>query len=140
MKPENRCLVPATSYSEHAPGKPAVPHWFALGRGPAGFRVRRPIAAALDWSARHQGGPGSWCARAVRLPDLRAERFDDAGPSQAMPFILTTPEECEAWLAAPVNEALRLQRPLPDALLSIVAKGEKQDPAPGCAKMSALLL
>ena len=58
---------------------------------------------------------------------------------KAMPVILTTPEECEAWLAAPVNKALRLQRPLPDALLSIVAKGEKQDPAPGCAATSAQL-
>lgn len=30
MKPSNRCLVPATSFSEYLPGKPAVPHWFAL--------------------------------------------------------------------------------------------------------------
>ena len=31
LKPEWRCLVPATSFCEYAPGKPAVPHWFALG-------------------------------------------------------------------------------------------------------------
>jgi len=44
-----------------------------------------------------------------------------------MPVILSTPEECEAWLTAPIPEALELQRPLPDALLSVVATGAKQD-------------
>ena len=47
---------------------------------------------------------------------------------KAMPVILTTPEECEIWMTAPVEEALRLQRPLADGLLSVVARGEKQDP------------
>ena len=31
MKPEYRCLVPATSFCEYTTGKPAVPTWFALG-------------------------------------------------------------------------------------------------------------
>jgi putative SOS response-associated peptidase YedK len=60
--------------------------------------------------------------------------------TKAMPVILTTPEECDAWLAAPVGEALHLQRPLPDALLSIVARGGKQDGAPDSVGMPALLL
>jgi putative SOS response-associated peptidase YedK len=45
-----------------------------------------------------------------------------------MPVILTTPEECDAWMSAPPLEALVLQRPLPDDALRIVARGEKQDP------------
>jgi putative SOS response-associated peptidase YedK len=45
----------------------------------------------------------------------------------AGPVILTTPEECDAWLTAPVEEALRLQRPLPDRALQIVSKGTKAD-------------
>jgi putative SOS response-associated peptidase YedK len=49
---------------------------------------------------------------------------------KAMSVILTTPEECDAWLASPAEEALRLQRPLPDAHLLIVARGEKQDGLP----------
>lgn len=31
MKPEHRVLVPVSSFCEYLPGRPAVPHWFALG-------------------------------------------------------------------------------------------------------------
>ncbi len=46
---------------------------------------------------------------------------------KAMPVILTREEELDAWLAAPWPEAARLQRPLPDGSLRIVARGEKKD-------------
>jgi putative SOS response-associated peptidase YedK len=47
-----------------------------------------------------------------------------------MPVILATPDEIEQWLEAPVAEALKLQRPLPDDALRLVARGEKEDVAP----------
>ena len=50
--------------------------------------------------------------------------------SKAMPAILTTEEECDAWLSAEPAEALKLQRPLPDDQLTIVARGEREDEAP----------
>ena len=59
---------------------------------------------------------------------------------KAMPVILTTLEECDDWLSAPIDEALHLQRPLPDGLLSVIARGEKQDPASDSVGLSALLL
>ncbi|MGY4629851.1 putative SOS response-associated peptidase YedK [Bradyrhizobium sp. USDA 4486] len=48
---------------------------------------------------------------------------------KAMPVILTTPQEVETWMTSPVDEALKLQRPLPDGSLRIVARGVKEDTA-----------
>ena len=50
--------------------------------------------------------------------------------SKAMPAILTTETECDAWLSAEAAEAMKLQRPLRDGQLKIVARGEREDPPP----------
>jgi hypothetical protein len=47
---------------------------------------------------------------------------------KAMPVILTTEEECDMWMRAPWDEAGKLQRPLPNTMLRIVASGEREDP------------
>jgi putative SOS response-associated peptidase YedK len=44
-----------------------------------------------------------------------------------MPVILTDEQDLETWLAAPWPEASRLQRPLTDGSLRIVARGAKLD-------------
>ena len=48
-----------------------------------------------------------------------------------MPVILTTPEEYEVWLTAPAEAARKLQRPLPDDMLEIVAEGARSDQPEG---------
>ena len=48
------------------------------------------------------------------------------GP-KAMPAILTTQDEIDIWMTAPIGEALKLQRPLADDARMIVARGEKED-------------
>jgi putative SOS response-associated peptidase YedK len=60
---------------------------------------------------------------------LTTEPNDVVGPihPKAMPAILTRPEEIEAWLTAPAEEALKFQRPLPDGVLEIVARGKRKD-------------
>jgi putative SOS response-associated peptidase YedK len=44
-----------------------------------------------------------------------------------MPVLLTTEQEFDTWLDAPVNDAIATQ---PNELLRIVTKGEKSDEAP----------
>ncbi len=131
MKPENRCLVPASSFCEYLPGRPAVPHWFALGED-------RPLFAFAGlwrpWTDARGKVEGDHELFASLTSDANAE----VAPihPKAMPVILTTPEECEAWLTAPTAGALALQRPLPDGMLSVVARGTKQD---GAAPVAAAL-
>ncbi len=44
-------------------------------------------------------------------------------------LILTNDAEIEQWMTAPAEETLKLQRPLPDRTLKVVATGEKEDQA-----------
>jgi hypothetical protein len=46
-----------------------------------------------------------------------------------MPVLLTTTEEQDARLLAPLEEALELQRPLSDAALRMVEKADEWIPA-----------
>ena len=57
--------------------------------------------------------------------------------SKAMPAILTTEAECDAWLSVEPAEALKLQRPLPGGQLTIVARGEREDPPPAAVPNAA---
>ena len=47
--------------------------------------------------------------------------------SKAMPVILRTADEIDTWLTATPADALKLQRPLPDGSLAIVARCSKKD-------------
>ena len=47
--------------------------------------------------------------------------------AKAMPVVLTAQEEIDVWMDAPAEEALKLQRPLPNNSLKIVARGDKKD-------------
>ena len=128
MQPAYRCLVPANAFCEYAAGsKPAVPHWFALGQDRPFFAFAglwRPWTGTRVTKADPASGEHHLFAFLI------CEANGVVAPihPKAMPVLLTTPDEFETWMTAPAEEALRLQRPLDDALLSIVARGEEQDP------------
>jgi putative SOS response-associated peptidase YedK len=126
LGPESRCVVPFTSFSENEllPDGSRPPVWFALDE-------TRPLAFFAGiwtrWTSVRKVREG------VTTNDLFA--FLTTGPNavvarihpKAMPVILTKPDDIEEWMTAPAEDALRLQRPLPDDALRIVARGQKED-------------
>lgn len=130
LKPAFRCLVPVSSFSEYADTKPRkTPVWFALDDD-------RPLFAFAGIWRPWTGVRGTKKENPDRIEEehrlfsfLTTEANGVVGPvhPKAMPVLLTTKEECGAWLEAPTEEALRLQRPLPDGLMKEVARGERHD-------------
>jgi putative SOS response-associated peptidase YedK len=123
---ENRCVVPFTSFSENealADGS-HPPVWFALDEA-------RPLAFFAGvwtrWTSVRKVKEGEGTNDLFAF--LTTEPNADVAPihPKAMPVILTTPEEIETWMSAPSADALKLQRPLPDGALRIVACGLRQD-------------
>jgi putative SOS response-associated peptidase YedK len=120
---ENRCVVPFTSFSEF--NKDAGGDiWFALDES-------RPLACFAgiwtNWTSVRKVKEGETTNDLFGF--LTTEPNDVVGPihPKAMPVILTKPEEIEIWMTTPAEEALKLQRPLPDGVLGIVARSEKKD-------------
>jgi putative SOS response-associated peptidase YedK len=129
LKPEFRCVVPATSFCEWTDSRPKVTHWFARDESRPLFcfaGIWRPWTGTRGTKANPVEGEH------LLYGFLTTEANDVVRPvhAKAMPAILTTPEEIDAWLTAPTEEALRLQRPLPADALRVVATGAKEDAAP----------
>lgn len=129
LAPEHRCVVPFTSFSEpDQVGGTLQPVWFALDES-------RPLAFfAGIWKRDHT------CVRKIKEGEITCDLFAvltteanaEVGTfhSKAMPVVLTEPAEIETWMTAPWPEAATLQRPLPDGMLRVVARGVKQDERP----------
>ena len=126
---EHRCLVPFTSFSE-LDVRPGAPHnhpvWFALGQD-------RPLAffagIRTEWTSARKLKEGEVTAELFGF--LTCEPNDAVRPvhPKAIRVILTRPDEWRSWLTADTNEALKLQRPLANGILEIVAEGTRAEPA-----------
>lgn len=129
LKPEFRCVVPASSFCEYDEKHAKRPTWFALAED-------RPLFAfAGSW--RPWTGTRGTKAHPVEGEHLlyaflttEANAVVKPVHPKAMPVILRSAEEIDRWMTAPTEEALDLQRPLPDDTLQIVATGPRKDGVP----------
>lgn len=124
---ENRCLVPWTSFAE--PGKTSEGKsenvWFAMDDS-------RPLMCfpgiyVDGWTSIRKVKDGlttnNLFGFLTTTPNADIKPYHD----KAMPVIFRTREECEAWMTLPFKEAKALQKPLPDGVVRIVARGGKMD-------------
>ena len=126
LVPAARCLVPFSSFSEpvlNAEGK-SEPVWFALDDS-------RPLAFFAGiwtgWTSTRKVSEGEVTCDVYAFLTTEPNAEVGAVHPKAMPVILTEAHDLETWLAAPWPEVSRLQRPLTDGSLRIVARGAKLD-------------
>lgn len=119
LKPEWRCLVPATSFAEWSDERPRRERWFARHDG--GFfmfaGIWRPWSGTRGTKSAHETGEHKLFAI------LTCEPNDVVRPvhAKAMPVMLTTHRQWRDWLEAPVEIAMGMARPAADEDLALVA-------------------
>jgi putative SOS response-associated peptidase YedK len=131
LKPEQRCLVPATSFCEFTDAinpetKKKTATWFALSK-------QRPIfffaGIWREWKGKRgtKAEPVEGDHLLYSILTINPNKDVATVHAKAMPVVLTEPEEWSEWLTAPTDKALKLQRPLENGLLKIVLTGEQKD-------------
>jgi putative SOS response-associated peptidase YedK len=133
---ESRCLVPFNSFAEPDNGAfgGRAPVWFA-------FDESRPLACFAGiwtrWTSIRKVREGETTNDIFAFLTINPNAEVGAIHPKAMPVILRTPEEMDAWMTAPAADALKLQRPLSDGALRIVAQGAKEDGGEGATAVPA---
>lgn len=121
---ENRCIVPATAFSEYGQTPDPVTkrkplHWFALDES-------QPLFFFAGICTPWHGTRGSM--KTPRAGEHELFAFLTCDPNaevravhpKAMPVILTRKDEIEMWMTTDWGRAKELQRPLADGALQMV--------------------
>lgn len=114
LGPANRCLVPLTSFSEPGPDKRPV--WFALADDCPAFFAG---IETRGWRSVRKVKDGETTDDLFAFLTCPPNAEVAAVHPKAMPVILTRAEAWETWLTAPWELAAKLQRPLPDGVLTV---------------------
>lgn len=120
LKPENRCVVPWTTFCEWEDTKPKkTKRWFAISE-------EKPLAVFAgiwtEWSGERGSMKNPRSGSHELFGFLTCEPNAVVKPihPKAMPVILTSDDEIETWLNAPWEEAKAFQRPLADDQLILL--------------------
>ncbi len=127
LGPENRCLVPVTSFCEpDNRGEKGLPTWFALDETRPLFFFAgnwRPWVGPPGTKANQADGDHLLFSFLTTTPNALVAPIHE----KAMPVLLLDEQDRETWLTGTLDDALALQRPAPDDALRVIAIGQKQD-------------
>ena len=115
LGPAHRCLVPLTSFAEPL-GAGRGNQWFSTADGATAF------FAGLEtrgWRSVRKVKDGETTDDLFAFLTCPPNAEVAAVHPKAMPVILTRAEAWETWLTAPWELAAKLQRPLPDGVLTV---------------------
>ncbi|PZO66540.1 MAG: DUF159 family protein [Paracoccus denitrificans] len=116
LGPANRCLVPLTMFAEPR-GKGLGNQWFtATDDRPmffAGIETR-------GWRSVRKVKDGETTDDLFAFLTTEPNAAVQSVHPKAMPVILTDPDDWVTWLTAPAQQAMALQRPLPDGALELI--------------------
>jgi putative SOS response-associated peptidase YedK len=119
LGPAHRCVVPFTSFSEYqsVPGGRPKPVWF----GPVGPQKTLFFAGIwTEWTSVRTLKEGETTNALFAFLTVEPNSVVAPIHPKAMPVILRSPQAVAHWLDAPVEDALKLQRPFPDDGIALI--------------------